>query len=202
MNFKEDIVLENDFVLLRPLKAADFDYLLNFSLHEPDLWTYSLVSASGEENLKKYIDLALEMRKAKTGYPFIVYDKLRKCYVGSTRFYDFQKQHLTTQLGFTWYGKDFQGTGINKHCKLLLLTYAFERLSLERVEFRADNNNKVSIAAMKSIGCIMEGVLRNNCSSPTGRRDSIVLSILKEEWFSRVKTSLENKINFSKSKSL
>ncbi len=45
------------------------------------------------------------------------------------------------QLGYTWYGKEFQRTGLNKQCKLLLLEFAFETLGLDRVEFRADANN-------------------------------------------------------------
>lgn len=99
------------------------------------------------------------------------------------------------QLGFTWYGKAFQGTGLNKHCKYLLLNYAFETMDIERVEFRADNRNARSIAAMKSIGCKVEGILRSNGWTNTGeRRDSIVLSILKEEWFSAVKKELKSKL--------
>ena len=76
----------------------------------------------------------------------------------------------------------------------MLLEFAFEKLELDRVEFRADNNNLRSIAAMKSIGCKPEGVLRSNCASPTGRRDSIVLSILKSEWHEGVKQNLLQKI--------
>ena len=64
-------------------------------------------------------------------------------------------------------------------------------MGFERVEFRADNNNKRSIAAMQKIGCTVEGVLRNHLPMPNGkRRDSIVLSILKEEWETRVKSLL------------
>ncbi|MFZ9146996.1 MAG: GNAT family N-acetyltransferase [Sediminibacterium sp.] len=51
------------------------------------------------------------------------------------------------------------------------------------MEFRADNVNKRSIAAMKKIGCTVEGVLRNHMPKPNGgRRDSIILSILKKDW--------------------
>ena len=64
-------------------------------------------------------------------------------------------------------------------------------MNMERVEFRADFQNKKSIAAMKSIGCIEEGVLRKNFVKPSGeRRDSIVLSILKKEWLDGVKEKL------------
>ena len=72
-------------------------------------------------------------------------------------------------------------------------------MKMERVEFRADNNNARSIAAMKGIGCIVEGVLRKNViKMDGGRRDSIVLSILKEEWESSVKSNLLLKIKNSR----
>jgi RimJ/RimL family protein N-acetyltransferase len=195
LNFNQDYILENDVVQLRPLTNDDFDILSQFSLQEPELWTYSLVPAGGLENLRTYMNLAIKDKEARKSYPFIVYDKRTGKYAGSTRFYDYQEQHNTVQLGFTWYGKEFQGTGLNKNCKLLLLEFAFETLGLDRVEFRADASNTLSIAAMKSIGCTVEGILRSNCKSLTGRRDSIVLSILKIEWLDSVKKNLLNKIN-------
>ena len=194
LNFLQELILENDIVRLNPLHHHDIDNLLRFSEQQPELWKYSLQPADGLENLKGYIDFALRGRKEETAYPFIVFDKRTQQIAGSTRFYDFQKNHNTVQLGYTWYGKEFQGTGLNKQCKLLMLEFAFETLELDRVEFRADATNERSIAAMKSIGCTVEGILRNNCAAPKGRRDSIVLSILKDEWFGGVKEKLKSKI--------
>ena len=112
-----------------------------------------------------------------------------------TRYYDIQIAQKTLQIGFTWYGKEFQGTGLNKHCKFLLLQFAFDELGMERVEFRADATNAKSIAAMKSIGCTVEGILRNHAYRNDGtRRDSIVLSILKKEWEDGVKGRLIQKL--------
>ena len=82
-------------------------------------------------------------------------------------------------IGYTWYGEEFQRTGLNRNCKQLLLSDAFETLEVERIEFRADLRNKKCIQAMKSIDRVEEGVLRSNCTSTSGRRYSIVLSILK-----------------------
>ncbi len=195
VNFDLDqtIILENDRVLLRPLEKNDLNNLLGFSLNEPEIWKYSLVQAGGEENLKNYLNIAAEGRTSKKEYPFIVFDKKQNSYAGSTRFYDIQLSHKALQLGYTWYGKNFQGTGLNKHCKFLLLQYAFEIMEMERVEFRADNSNARSIAAMKSIGCTVEGVLRSSMYNGDGltRRDSIVLSILRKEWFDLVKENLK-----------
>ncbi len=64
-----------------------------------------------------------------------------------------------------------------------------------RVEFRADARNERSIAAMKSIGCKVDGILRSNLWLEGGiRRDSIVLSILKDEWQNEVKENLRKKL--------
>jgi N-acetyltransferase len=48
---------------------------------------------------------------------------------------------------------------------------------------------------MKDIGCTVEGVLRKNMPLEKGRRDSIVLSILRDEWFDIVKKNLQKKIH-------
>jgi RimJ/RimL family protein N-acetyltransferase len=194
-NFEQDIILENEAVLLRPLKTSDFKNLLEFSLNEPEIWTYSFVHAAGEDSLKRYIEMALQGRMDKKQYPFIVYDKRKKKYAGCTRFHQIDLANQSLHIGFTWYGKDFQGTGLNKNCKFLLLNFAFEKMEIVRVEFRADNKNEKSIGAMKSIGCTVEGVLRQESLSPSGyRRDSIILSILKEEWEEKLRQELENKI--------
>jgi len=193
--FTDNPTLENERVLLRPIRSDDAEHLLPFSLHEPDIWKYGLVTAAGKENLTNYVNSAVQNLHDKKEFPFIVFDKQANRYAGSTRFYDIQQHWLSTQLGYTWYGKDFQRTGLNRHCKLLLLTYVFEEWGLERCEFRADINNEKSIAAMKAIGCVEEGVLRNHMPLANGgRRDSIVLSILKKEWLGGVKELLQSKI--------
>jgi N-acetyltransferase len=195
MDLSKEYVLENECVLLRPLQPSDCGNLQHFALEEPEIWQYSLMPIYSIETLSNYIDLAVEDRKLGKSYPFVVIDKRTGQSAGSTRFYDIQPAFKTLQLGYTWYGKAFQGTGLNKHCKYLLLQFAFETLGMERVEFRADNNNAKSIAAMKSIGCSVEGILRSHMPNQTGgRRDSIVLSILKVEWEHHVKSNLAAKL--------
>jgi RimJ/RimL family protein N-acetyltransferase len=192
---QNNYILEDDRVLLRPLTMDDLQYLLPFALNEPDTWKYSITSAKGTEGMTVYIRTALEAKEAGKEYPFIVFDKLTQEYAGCTRFYDIQPFYETLQLGYTWYGEKFRGTGLNKHCKYLLLQLAFETVGVERLEFRADARNDRSIAAMKSIGCKVDGILRSHIPlQEGGRRDSIVLSILKDEWHSTVKQNLKSKL--------
>jgi RimJ/RimL family protein N-acetyltransferase len=195
ISFPDNLILEDDRALLRPLQSADIEFLLPYAMNEPEIWSYSLVSPAGEEGMKNYLSATIRQREQKTEYPFIVLDKATNTYAGSSRFYDIQLQHFTTQLGYTWYGKNFRRTGLNRRCKLLMLTYAFEKWGMERVEFRADARNEKSVNAMMGIGCRVEGILRSNTViNSGGRRDSIILSILKNEWFGGVKENLINKI--------
>lgn len=194
-DFSTDYILEDERGLLRPLAESDFENLLSYSLHEPEIWTYSLVQPIGEEALRTYIAKAVQARKAKKEYPFIVFDKQTGTYAGSTRFYEIDLANPSLHLGYTWYGKQFHGTGLNRHCKFLLLQFAFESIGIERVEFQADARNARSIAAMKSIGCTVEGILRSSGPIAGGlRRDSIVLSILRPEWLNGGKENLQKKL--------
>lgn len=195
-NFDTDYILQNDIVLLRPLMESDHQYLMPFSAFEPDLWKYGLQTAAGQEALKDNIHAAIQSKLNKNAYPFIVFDKRVGKYAGSTRFCDIQPSADNIQIGYTWYGKDFHGNGLNKNCKFLLLEFAFEVMQIQRVEFRADLRNAHSIAAMKSIGCIQEGILRSNGYSVNGeRRDSVILSIIKQDWFDNVKANLLKRLS-------
>jgi len=194
LDFTENYILENDFVLLRPLQYSDFDHLLEFSENEPEIWEFNSGGANGKENLEKYLKNAVLQRENEKEYPFIVFDKLKQQYVGSTRFYGIFTDNKTIEIGYTWYGQQSQRTGINKNCKLLLLEFAFEKLQMERVAFAANNKNFKSLNAMKSIGCVVEGVLRNCSTDAKGERIDVTrLSIIKNEW-NVVKLNLKKQI--------
>jgi len=114
-NFKEDYILENEIALLRPLAASDVEHIRPFSINEPELWQYFMISAAGEENLQNFMKLELNMRVTQKGYPFIVFDKRSNEYAGGTSFYDFSVLHQTASVGSSWCGKKFQGSSLNKN---------------------------------------------------------------------------------------
>lgn len=193
LNFEEDIILEDERVLLRPLQVSDVSELKDFATLEPALWKFSMQPVSSEKDLEHYIQQAIKERSAGKAYPFIVFDKEKKRFAGSTRFYDFLSAYGNVSIGYSWIGKEFQKSGLNTHMKFVMLQYAFEKMNADRVEFRADARNLNSIRAMKRIGCTQEGILRSNgIAADCVRRDSVVLSILKEEWETKVKEHFQN----------
>jgi len=64
-DFNQDILLENERALLRPLQESDIIHLSPFAIHEPEIWTYSLVNAGSEAGMQEYISQALLGRVQK-----------------------------------------------------------------------------------------------------------------------------------------
>ena len=101
------------------------------------------------------------------------------------------------EIGYTWYAKRFQRTGVNTECKKLLLSYAFETLNVIAVEFRTHWHNQASRNAIARLGAKQDGVLRNHQIMADGCvRDTVVFSIIDGEW-PMVKRSLEFKLEKS-----
>lgn len=179
----KDIFLENEVAFLRPIEEADFDNLLTIALKDKDLLQFSPRPIHSEELLRKYIDRALQLRRLKSRYTFIVWDKTKKLYAGSSSFLNISEGDDRLEIGATWYGTEFQRTGLNRNCKFLMLEYAFEVLNVVRVEFKTDERNLASRTAIEKIGGKFEGILRHHTLMFDGfRRNTVCYNILKSEW--------------------
>ena len=182
-NTNENIILENDRVILRPLIAEDWKLLLPIATADKTLMRYSPSQTHNEAYLKKYIATALAAKKEAIRFPFIIFDKQRNEYAGCTSFGNISNKNLRVEIGWTWIGKSFQGTGLNKACKFLLLSYAFETLEFERVELKTDARNLQSRRAIEKIGGQYEGLLRSHTIMSDGyRRDTVYYGLLKSDW--------------------
>ena len=193
-DFNKNYTLENKIVRLVPLQMEHFEPLLKIS-NDPSIWTYFLEKGLGKEQFTTYFESALQAKEKQTQYPLAIFDKRTNEYAGMTRLYDISTELGNLKIGHTWYGKAFQGTGLNKNCKYVLLEFVFDQLGFHRVGFGANAKNEISIRAMKSIGCQVEGYLRGFIPEANGKRtDVILLSILKNEWSNSVKNTLYQKI--------
>lgn len=181
--FTDELVFENNRALLRPLLITDFDNLHDIATTNSTLLQYSPMPIYNKDLLTKYIQKSLQDRESKMRYPLIIFDKKQNEYAGSSSFLNISNANSKLEIGGTWLGHEFQKTGLNRSCKLLLLTFAFEKLSAERVEFKTDERNSASRKAIEAIGGQFEGILRADTLMYDGfRRNSVYYSILKNEW--------------------
>ncbi|RAJ16297.1 GNAT family N-acetyltransferase [Olleya aquimaris] len=174
--------LENQRAKLIPLDLSNYKHLLDIA-QEKNLIYYSPSNISTPETLKQYVQTAVDGLYHNTTLPFIIYDKLKQAYAGSTRFGLINFNNKVLHIGWTWIGHNFQGTGLNKHVKFLMLHYAFETLHFEKVEFRIDERNIKSRKAVEKLGATLEGILREDTVMADGfRRSTCCYGILKREW--------------------
>jgi RimJ/RimL family protein N-acetyltransferase len=101
---------------------------------------------------------------------------------GMSSFLGIDEGRGVLEIGGTYYRPEFRGTGFNRRIKDMMLRRAFD-CGFRRVEFRVDERNKRSQAAMAKLGATREGVLRADRITWTGHvRDTVLFSILKDEW--------------------
>jgi RimJ/RimL family protein N-acetyltransferase len=182
MDFSQTLVLENRRVRLRPLETADFEALKPAAL-DPAVWQYTLTRADDAVSLADYLATAVHEREARRRYAFAIVDRDTGQLAGSTSYYNIAPADQRLSIGYTWLGRAFQGTGLNRAAKHLLLSYAFEHLGYERVELETDSRNQQSQQAMRRMGATQEGTLRSHRPTQGGlRRDTVIFSIIRPEW--------------------
>jgi len=177
-----NISLESERALLRPLDLDD-EQALQIVANDDSLWIYGLQDLSKPSELRKYMISAITDRQNSTTAVWVIIDKIKNKVAGCTRIADISWKDERGQIGWTWIGRDFQGSGLNKEMKYLMLTYGFEVLGLNRIEFKADERNNQSRRALLGIGATYEGVLRQHMKIHTGFiRNTVFYSILRSEW--------------------
>jgi RimJ/RimL family protein N-acetyltransferase len=173
-----NLSLENKHILLRPMEVSDLDKYLALT-NEADMWRFYTHDLSTFEGLETWAKPAFEKERLQ----FTVIDKKMDKILGSTAFGNISERDKRLEIGWTWLGKQYQGIGVNGIVKALQLTYCFETLALERVEFKTDVLNSQARRSLSNIYAIEEGVLRSHTLMTNGRRrDTIYFSILKQEW--------------------
>lgn len=186
----EAISLEGSVVRLEPMTPGHHAGLTEIGL-DPAIWQLTVSVVRTPEEMRSYIESALELQGGGTSLPFVTIERSSGRIVGSTRFGNYDRANRRIEIGWTWLARPWQRTAINTEAKYLMLTHAFERLGCVRVELKSDVLNTRSRNAMLRIGATEEGVLRKHTLMWTGRyRDSIYYSILDEEWL-RVKADIE-----------
>jgi RimJ/RimL family protein N-acetyltransferase len=175
-------VLENEHVLLRPITPEDRDAQRDIAIDE-SIWRYFITLIRTDADFDAFFDAALADQQAGRRVVFHIIDKGSGQAAGSMSFGNLSPNDLRLEIGWSWLGIAFQGKGINRWAKFLMLEHAFERLAAERVEFKTDVLNQQARHALRNIGAREEGVLRSYNPMPDGRRrDAIYYSVLRREW--------------------
>lgn len=184
MNYTKffDGILENERARLEPLEEKHLDLLYPIAAKK-EIWEFTSAKVGNKNDFIRYFNIALEEKGKKISSPYAVIDKPSGQYAGCSRYGNISFENKRVEVGWTWYDPIYQGSGLNKSCKYLLLNNAFEKWDLNRVELKTSHLNLRSQNAMMKIGATKEGILRRHTINEDGFvRDTVYFSFIKEEW--------------------
>jgi RimJ/RimL family protein N-acetyltransferase len=174
--------LENDHVRLAPVTPEDREPLRAVSL-DPELWRYFIILIETDADFDAFFDAALDDLAAGRRVPYVITDKSTGRVAGSMSIGNMAERDGRLEIGWSWLGLAFQGKGVNRWAKFLMMEHAFDKLGAERVEFKTDKLNVQARHALRNIGATEEGILRSFNPMPGDRRrDAVFYSVLRGEW--------------------
>lgn len=186
----KDLVLQTGKVLLRPMREADFDDFLKLSQQDTGMWEFFSKNLSDPKQLRDWITEAIEGLEARTRMPFTIISKENERIAGSMSLGNIAWNDQRLEIGWSWLGPAYMGSGINRNAKFAMIDFAFEVLHFERVEFKTGVLNLRARKGLEKIGGIEEGTLRAHSKLWNGkRRTSVFYSILRDEW-PKLKTTI------------
>ena len=174
--------LKNEHVTLKVLSFNDYSQLKKIAF-DSEIWEYFPEPILTDNDLQNFINNAIFLNLNNEKITFSIIENINNTIVGSTSFLNYSKKDSRIEIGFSWIEKKYQRNKVNKASKVLLIEYAFNKLSCNRIEFKTDVLNKNARMALLHLGAIEEGILRQHTLMPHSRyRDTIYYSILKNEW--------------------
>jgi N-acetyltransferase len=181
MNFDIQPILENNQVILDPLQENDFEALYAVASN-PKIWEQHPNKDRWKKNVfRTFFEGAIQSKGA-----FKIIDKSTGKIAGSTRIYDYNEQDNSVLIGYTFYGTEYWGKGINHSVKALMLNYLFKFVS--QVCFQIGGNNIRSQIAIARLGAkkVGEQEIAYFGESP---KLNYIYRIEKEEWLVRKTTA-------------
>ncbi|MBQ4849937.1 GNAT family N-acetyltransferase [Pseudoalteromonas sp. MMG012] len=184
--------LEGTYVQLVPIELQHCEALKQ-AVRDGEHWRLWYANVPHPDDMGKYVMDALEQAK-QGNIAYVVVDKRTNIIVGTTRYYEVDKNNKRAAIGYTWYADSVRRSPVNTETKLLLLKNLFEQHNAIAIEFKTHFLNHRSRTAIERLGAKLDGVLRAHKIMKDGSlRDTAVYSVIASEW-PAVRNNLEYKL--------
>ncbi|KPM33148.1 GCN5-related N-acetyltransferase [Croceitalea dokdonensis DOKDO 023] len=137
--------LENELVLLRPLRVSDFEALYKVA-QDPQIWALHQNKDRGElNNFSSFFKDAITSNGA-----LAIIDRTTRNIIGSSRFKVHPEDSTAVEIGWTFLSRAYWGGIYNASFKNLMISYAFRHFNY--VVFNVDKHSYRSQKAVQKIG--------------------------------------------------
>jgi ribosomal-protein-alanine N-acetyltransferase len=102
--------------------------------------------------------------------------------IGGAGFHNWYFDHFRAELGYALNREEYKQKGYMGEAVNAILEYGFTQMNLNRVEACIGPSNNASLALIKKFGFTQEGYLRQHYVRNSEVQDTIIFSLLKEEY--------------------
>jgi ribosomal-protein-alanine N-acetyltransferase len=174
-------ILSTERLLLRKLTPEGFKYI--FENYSKDEIKAQLGLSTDEEFIK-------EKQKSDGGYKtydrsiahFKLIVKETNEVIGGGGFHNWYAAHSKAELGYVLNKEEHKRKGYMSEAVSTLLEYGFHSMQLNRIEACIGPANIASLSLIRKFGFTQEGYLRKHFTRDGEVQDSIIFSLLREEY--------------------
>ncbi|MFW6136315.1 MAG: GNAT family N-acetyltransferase [Chloroflexota bacterium] len=168
-------------VRLRPVERDDLaDFVEWFS--DPEVRRYLDMalpfSMAQEERWFEQLQERLEKREVV----MLTIETIDGAHIGNISLFDINWKDRHAELGITIGDKDYWDQGYGSDAIRTMVRVAFDELNLHRVFLRVYANNERGLRCYEKVGFQTEGTLRESVFQGGAYRDTVVMSLLAEEF--------------------
>ena len=173
--------LESDRLLFRAIKRSDLEDIYEYSSNPKTsqflLWSpHQSISTT-----KEFIDIVLSKYKSGDYNDWAIVYKENGKMIGTCGFTRIDEDNNLVEIGYVL-NPDYWGRGLATEAVERVLEFAFEVMSINRVEAKFIFGNDASLAVMKKAGMTFEGYQRDAIFTKGKYRTVGTASILKREF--------------------
>lgn len=178
MNFK---IIETNRMILKGLTPEDMSEIFEQN-HKPKI--KEILGHRSEEDYEK------ELHKYKSGYSsynrsfmlFLMEDKASGKIIGRCGLHNWNRDHWRAEIGYLMEDESFKQQGLMSEAVEAVIDYGFKQMNLNRIEALVADYNTASLKLLEKNGFVKEGVMRNHYYVNGVFEDSVVFSLLREEY--------------------
>lgn len=179
--FKEIPKLETAHYYLRGITEEDVPVLFEFMSDVDTMKFITPRPVKTVEELKVFVISSIENFRMKKELPWVIIHKENEEMVGMFRFHKLHLWHRKTEMGVV-IRKEYQQKGVMTEILNTILPFGFNELQLNRIVGDIFAGNKGSEKLLTRFGFHKDGVLRQTDFDGVQFHDTVVYSLLKDEF--------------------
>lgn len=182
MNFE---TFSTERLILRKITPVEFIYIFkNYSEAELKPFLGTITDTEFLIQKGKFENGCASYNKSFINFQLL--DKVSGSVIGACNFHSWYFEHRRAEIGYHLNGEEFKRKGLMSEAMEHVIAYGFKAMNLNRIEACIGPNNIASLSLIKKFNFTKEGLLRQHFMRDNELKDSVIFSLLREEYESRL----------------